>query len=76
MNRVRITAKGISFTAQRWEGDPELQPFIKKAEPTGLQLSTGAYSSVEQVKIEGEIYAAKQWRRNRSGRSGFGRYTS
>ena len=58
----KFVTKRISFTAQRWEGDPELQPFIKKAEPTGLQLSTGAYSSVEQVKIEGEIYAAKRFR--------------
>ena len=52
----------ISFVPQRWEDDPELKPFIKKAEPTGIQLSVGAYGSVEQVKVEGAVYAAKRFR--------------
>ena len=43
----------ISFTAQRWEDDPELKLLVKEAEPTGTQLGAGAYGSVEQVKIEG-----------------------
>ena len=47
---------------QRWEDDPELQLLVKKAEPTGTQLGTGAYSSVKQVKIEGATYAAKRFR--------------
>ena len=51
-----------SFTAQRWKDDPELQPLVKKAETTGMQLGFGAYGSVEQVKIEGAMYAAKRFR--------------
>jgi len=50
----------ISFTAQRWDEDPELKSFVKAAEPTGRQLGAGAYGSVEQVSIEGEMYAAKK----------------
>ena len=50
-----------SFTAQRWEDDPELKSLVKEAEPTGRQLGTGAYGSVEQVKIEGVMYAAKRF---------------
>ena len=46
--------------AQRWEDDPELKSLVKKAEPTGTQLGAGAYGSVEQVKIEGVLYAAKR----------------
>ena len=52
----------ISFTAQSWEDDPELKSLVKKAEPTGRQLGAGAYGSVEQVKIEGEMCAAKRFR--------------
>ena len=33
---------------------------VRKAEPTGRQLGVGAYGSVEQVSIEGEMYAAKK----------------
>ena len=51
----------ISFTAQSWEYDPELKSLVKKAEPTGMQLGAGAYGSVEQVKIEGEMCAAKRF---------------
>ena len=51
-----------SFTAQRWEDDPDLKSLVKKAEPTGRQLGAGAYGSVEQVKIEGETCAAKRFR--------------
>ena len=47
--------------AQSWEDDPELQSLVKKAEPTGRQLGAGAYGSVEQVKIEGAMYAAKRF---------------
>ena len=52
----------ISFTAQRWEDDPDLKSIVKKAEPTGRQLGAGAYGCVEQVKIEGETCAAKRFR--------------
>ena len=34
---------------------------IKKAEPTGMQLGVGSYGSVEQVKVEGAVYAAKRY---------------
>ena len=33
---------------------------VRKAEPTGRQLGAGAYGSVEQVSIEGEMYAVKK----------------
>ena len=49
----------ISFTAQRWE---DVKSLVKKAEPTGRQLGAGAYGSVEQVSIEGALYAAKRFR--------------
>ena len=39
-----------------------MKKFVKKAEPTGTTLGTGAYGSVEQVKIEGAMYAAKKLR--------------
>ena len=50
----------ILVVGQRWEDDPQLKSLVKKAEPTGRQLGTGAYGSVEQVNIEGEMYAAKK----------------
>ena len=39
-----------------------MKSLVKKAEPTGRQLGAGAYGSVEQVNIEGALYAAKRFR--------------
>ena len=47
---------------KKWEDDPELKPLIQTAHPTGIQLGAGAYGSVEQVKINGDKYAAKKFR--------------
>ena len=45
-----------------WDNYPTLKPFAKQAKLTGIQLGAGAYGRVEQVKIEGETYAAKRFR--------------
>ena len=37
-----------------------MKSLVRKAEPTGRKLGAGAYGSVEQVNIEGEMYAAKK----------------
>ena len=47
---------------KKWEDDPELKPLIQTAHLTGIQLGAGAYGSVEQVKINGDKYAAKKYR--------------
>jgi len=40
---------------------PELQQFVvANVQPTGRQLGTGAYGSVEEVKIPGATCAAKR----------------
>ena len=49
-----------------WDNYPTLKPFAKQAKLTGIQLGAGAYGSVEQVKIEGETFAAKRFRVGKS----------
>lgn len=46
---------------KKWEDDAELKPLIQTAHLTGI-LGAGAYGSVEQVKINGNKYAAKKYR--------------
>ena len=43
-----------------------LKPLIQTAERTGVQLGTGAYGSVEQVKVKGAMYAAKTFKMDSS----------
>ena len=45
----------------RWSDYPDLKPCTMKVKcMTGVQLGSGAYSSVEQVEIKGTKYAAKE----------------
>ena len=46
---------------QALENDRRLQQFIiRKVRPTGKKLGSGAYGSVEEIEIDGTIYAGKR----------------
>ena len=59
---VLMWPKSRFYSVGNWADHSDLKPLVKKAETTGVQLGVGAYSSVEQVKIEGAVYAAKRFK--------------
>ena len=55
-------AKLYFHSLGNWADHSDLKPLVKKAETTGRKLGVGVYSIVEQVKIEGAMYAAKRYK--------------